>query len=340
MELRGRNVHQLLPVALDAIIKHGKGSPSRNGPVLTIDEPVTIRYDRPVERVLFHAQRNANPFFHFMECLWMMAGRNDVQLPAHYVKTMSNFSDDGRTFNGAYGYRWRKHFGYDQLLEAINQLKSDKNSRRVVISMWDARQDLGTPSKDIPCNLLALPRISDGKLDLTVFNRSNDLVWGALGANAVHFSFLQEWIALALGIPVGRYFQVTNNLHLYVNTHIKLAEDMAAVLPEPCPYDVEDLEPFPIMSVRPDQWMGELAIILDEGPVPMGLKEPFFRRVALPIREAWDAYLDGDFPIAMRTIGECADPAWRKACTEWLERARYRKARLARAQDSGVSYEE
>ena len=50
---------------------------------------------------------------------------------------------------------------------------------------------------------------------MTVFNRSNDLVLGMLGANYVHFTFLQEYIANCLGVGVGKYNHVTNNLHVY-----------------------------------------------------------------------------------------------------------------------------
>lgn len=339
--IKARNAHQMLPVALDYMLKHGKGQESRNGPVLSLQEPCVLQYTRPAERVMFHEERNANPFFHFMECLWMMAGRNDVALPAKYVKNMNSFSDDGVTFNGAYGYRWRVHFGKDQLLEAVNALRKDKNDRRVVIQMWDARHDLGLQSKDLPCNVLMLPRVVDGALDLTVVNRSNDIVWGALGANAVHMSFVQEWLATAIGVDVGRYFQFSTNMHLYVRQHIDLAETLANPEPALCPYEVEGLLPFPIMmKTNPGEWMQELGMLLDEGTKVIGLKEPFFRRVAVPLMDAWTSYQDDDFALASRAAFEIQDPAWCKACREWLDRRRYKKARLERAQDSGVVYDQ
>lgn len=52
-------------------------------------------------------------------------------------------------------------------------------------------------------------------LDMTVTNRSNDLVWGMLGANYVHFTILQEYMATRLGVEVGRYYHMSNNLHVY-----------------------------------------------------------------------------------------------------------------------------
>ena len=51
----------------------------------------------PCERVLLYPERNANPFFHLYESLWMLAGRNDVAGPARYAKNMNNYSDNGVT---------------------------------------------------------------------------------------------------------------------------------------------------------------------------------------------------------------------------------------------------
>jgi hypothetical protein len=121
-------------------------SSSRVGDVLLIDEPVIITYKRPLQRVLFNPWRDCNPFFHLFESLWMLAGRNDVAPLAYFNSKISDIaSDDGQTFNGAYGYRWRHtetHYegsGYDggivstpidQLAIIIDQLKQKPDSRR------------------------------------------------------------------------------------------------------------------------------------------------------------------------------------------------------------------
>ena len=127
---------------------------------------------------------------------------------------MKNFSDDGKVFNAAYGHRWRKHFGTDQLLDVINLLKQDISTRQAVIQMWDV-EDLVKDTCDKACNTQLIFDTRNNKLNMTVFNRSNDVWWGAYGANAVHFSFLQEVIARAIDYPLGEYRQVSNNFHLY-----------------------------------------------------------------------------------------------------------------------------
>ena len=111
--LRVRNVNHALPLGLTLLYDNGVARKSRAGNVIEYPEPVTTVYSRPRERVLFGYERNANPFFHFMEGLWMLDGRNDVKGVASYVKRMETYSDDGKILQGAYGHRWRNHFGID-----------------------------------------------------------------------------------------------------------------------------------------------------------------------------------------------------------------------------------
>ena len=145
----------------------------------------------------------------------MLSGSNNVDFPASFAKQIREYSDDGTTLNGAYGFRWRYYWDYDQLEQIIYMLKNDSTTRRAVLSMWDPQHDLEYDSVDTPCNTHIYFRTVGGRLDMTVCNRSNDLVWGMLGANIVHMSILQEYIANATGLPVGTYHQFTNNLHVY-----------------------------------------------------------------------------------------------------------------------------
>lgn len=231
LSINVRNVNEGLSVALTKLYDYGVERPSRNGPVLAFPFPVTTTYSKPAERVLFSTLRNANPTFHLMEALWMVAGRRDVAFPATFVKNMRSFSDDGKTFWGAYGHRWREFFGWDQIAAAISELKTNPQSRRVVVSMWNG---MGSTTAhhgevdpdfivgqrgglDVPCNTHIYFDRRDGNLNMTVCCRSNDIIWGCYGANAVHMSFLQEYMAAAIGCPVGWYAQMSNDLHLYLD---------------------------------------------------------------------------------------------------------------------------
>lgn len=231
-----RNAHQALPKATLLLQRRGVARGSRNGDVLVMRDPVTTRYAKPLERVVFWPERDANPFLHLYESLWMLAGRDDVAPLARYAKRMLSFSDDGVTLRGAYGRRWRDWFQattqagdtsslrsvpakVDQLAVIARRLCADETDRRCVLQMWEAESDLDVDTKDAPCNVIAtLQRGVFGELNLVVFCRSNDIVWGAYGANAVHFGFLLEYLAAKIGCSVGTYHQVSVNWHGYKET--------------------------------------------------------------------------------------------------------------------------
>ena len=364
-------------------------SPSRNGNVLVIEEPVTITYSHPRERVLFNAARDANPFFHVYESLWMLAGRNDVDAVAYYAKQMWEYSDDGTTLNGAYGYRWRAADGgtfphpnieqpgddrvgsvwakmapTDQLEILINHLKADPTSRRAVLQMWNVEDDLlkigkGAPaySKDVCCNLsvMFLIRTESARdegyqgppdtygmkitpyLDMTVINRSNDLVWGSLGANVVHFSFLQEYVAAALGVQVGRYHQFSNNLHAY-EWNWKPDEWLADTTVD----HYTGNSPNGSWPLAGPDGIGSFPLVRDRAAFDHEVKdfveyhkddrmfscgqvvrwaEPFLNEVAQPLCLAWHAH-KRKTGTADQWASKCLAADWRLAALAWLQRRR------------------
>jgi hypothetical protein len=334
--IKARNAHQALPEILYQLRLHGVTNDSRNGPVLRFPGPCTVIYEKPLERVVFWPQRDANPFFHVLESMWMLAGRNDVAYPASIVETMRDFSDDGTTFNGAYGHRWRHHFGYDQLKAIAHNLRYNLDDRRQVLSMWDGKHDPGhaeAGSKDVPCNTHAYFTVVEGKLDMMVCNRSNDIVWGALGANCVHFSYLQEYMANAIGVPVGRYWQVSNNMHLYVERHEKLLSELSryaaiqgdgvAMYRRYCPYEAGKVRAMEA-GWNQEQFDSEVPFFL-EGEGAMGIRSAVLRRVAGPLSVAIREYQSLDAPdrfdAALEKI-ETMDKGldWRVAASEWVVR--------------------
>ena len=327
MELRVRNVNDALPAVLGLLQQAGSSRDSRNGPVTLFDGPVLTIYEEPRERVLFNSARDANPFFHLMESLWMLAGRDDVKFVQRFVKRMKTFSDDGKTLHGAYGKRWISWFGHDQLAWAIEQLRADPLSRRVVVQMWDGAVDplkASAGGKDVPCNTQLMFKTGiDGRLDMTLVNRSNDIIWGAYGANAVHFSYLHEFIASAAGLPMGRMFQFSNDFHAYHATMDPLITKGVMDEMGHNPYAEGEVEPFPLMSTPVERWREDLSVFMDVGPTP-GLRDPFFRRVAIPMWVAHEAYKASDgperFANAREALVNCKATDWRRAAEEWLGR--------------------
>lgn len=327
LSIKARNVQQALPEILYQSRLHGVEDDSRNGKVFLFPEPVSVCYEKPMERVLFWKERDANPFFHLFESLWMLAGRNDVPFLTQFIKRMTDFSDDGKTFHGAYGYRWRKCFGMDQLAKIIEALKNNPKDRRQVLQMWESKIDLGRQGKDVPCNIIAtFQRKPSGELDMVVYNRSNDTILGALGANVVHFSILQEYIAAGIGCPVGRYWQVSSNMHIYDNQDLEKIKELADLAADGYrnqasldPYEFGSVNITPIVDLDLKTWNQDLEMWF-ENPNMIGLRSKFFRRVAVPMFNAHKAYKNKDIVGAYEILEQCTDGDWKVACKEWLDR--------------------
>lgn len=325
-DLRGRNVNHVFWPAIKSLYGNNIRRSSRVGSTLEWYGVWNTTYTHPEERVLFDATRNCHPFFHLMESLWMLAGRRDVEYVAQFVKRMREFSDDGRVFNGAYGYRWRSAFDFDQINHAITALKNDPNSRRVYVGMWNPFEDMEAKSKDIPCNVGIHFYVRDERLTMTVFNRSNDLIWGAYGANVVHMSMLQEYVASCVGLPVGGYSQISSSMHIYVDrpdTKKILEESRKKGYFIDDPYESGLVKPFPMVNTSKKNWDRELMLFM-EAPMANGFDDPFFSRVAKPMYMAWAhqkiSQNSHRFDEARDILYQCAASDWRKAALDWITR--------------------
>jgi thymidylate synthase len=319
--INARNVNAALHEAVYALSTQGLRTQSRNGDVLVFPEPVTTVYANPRERVLFLAERDANPFFHLYESIWMLAGRKDVYSMTSLVKRMVEFSDDGATLPASYGWRWRSHFGEDNLLRVIRELKERPDSRRAFLPMWDPVDDGFDPHrKDYPCNVGVAFQLSAGILRMTVFNRSNDMIWGAYGANAVHMSFLHEYVAAHLNALIGPYTQVSDNMHSYVDVEsTKKTFAGIFVRNQACdPYHQGIVVPTRITEI------GMFDIDLQRFPLdpycPMEFVSPWMQTIFAPMMRAWQDYKHLRDPIkAMSHINE-EGIDWFLAGREWLAR--------------------
>lgn len=209
-----RNTNHLAALIYPAFEQKGIREESRNGPVLRLPNVTTVQITSPAERVHFCPVRNCNPFFHIFEAMAMFVPINDALFMSFFAKNMLNFVDEGEQgFNAFYGTRMNAD---NQFEKAIEHVRQDKSTRRAYVDLWD-KADLSKISKDYACNLGMLFHCNaDGSLGMTTFNRSNDAIWGYVsGANIVHFSFFQEYVALALGRPVGPWNHASANMHVY-----------------------------------------------------------------------------------------------------------------------------
>ena len=160
-----------------------------------------------------------NLAFALAEVVWIMNGRRDLAFLEYWNSEYRKYVGPGPELHGAYGYRLRHHLRIDQLERAYRALKHEADTRQVVLQIWDSSIDIpsvdGAPAdRDIPCNVLAMPKIRDGKLEWLQIIRSNDMFLG-VPHNFVQFTCLQEILAGWLGVECGTYNQISDSLHVY-----------------------------------------------------------------------------------------------------------------------------
>lgn len=352
--IKARNVNDAYAQGLAYLLAEGREEATRAGPCLVAPGPVTTLYERPTERVLFAARRDANCFFHLCESLAMLAGRNDAALLDRYVRDFgARFAEPNGNIHDGYGRRWRVAFGFDQLEFIIAKFKREPGTRQLVLSMWDPRgeaidsggidwtcgeDDLRDEVvKTRPCNTHAYFRISREKelidvnmgvrdyvhvnyLDMMVCCRSNDILYGCYGANSCHFSVLQEYLAAMIGVHVGVYHQVSFNYHAY---HDVLTKVGAPELDDR--YTTQGLHPVSLVD-HPQSFDSELSALLtmvdhdqwDEAPRQW--RNDFLGGTALPLLRAHSRWRAGRREQAYEGMEQVWAPDWRAAGREWMER--------------------
>lgn len=232
----------------------------RGSRCLEIPFPVVINLKNPTLRYITISARKWNKYLPFCESLWMAKGLNNLNsLPGRYVKNLYNYSDNGTTWRGGYGPRIRGINGIstdyyisssnqlndlkgstmtntDQLTYIIQRLQSDINTRQAIMQIGDAVKDNLTsqgelkPTKDYPCTRSIQFMMVNGALNCTVYMRSNDLIYGLSGVNVFNWTWMQEYVANILNVPVGEYYHIVNNLHVYEKFVPKL-RDFADISP-------------------------------------------------------------------------------------------------------------
>ena len=328
--INARNVNDALLMGIDLFQSdvNYRVQKSRNGTTYEALEPITTVYSKPWERVCLIEERDANPFFHFIESLWMLAGRNDLEPLTYFVKSMEDFSDDGETLWGAYGHRWFNYFKWDQLDVIVFSLRNNPDDRRCVLQMWDVNQDLGRfSSKDLPCNTHIYFKIRDNKLNMTVCCRSNDMLWGAYGANVVHMSILQEYVATMVEVEIGEYRQVSDSFHIYLNPTWDKVKDLS-INPYTFrhfnnPYDRIEHKHTPLIT-DPEVFEWELKRFFTIPPNDFdlhldGWANPAFKDIAVPMMRAYTLHKEKKYSV-YEALNDIKPVDWQTACFDWIRK--------------------
>ena len=238
-QLIGDNPTLMYFKATEELVKNGD-QVSPRGKLISELRPACLEFTNPYNRVTFLKGRRINPFFQIAESLWILSGRSDVEFLSKFNENMKQFSDDGKWFNASYGERmrmWNKNALHnfifnpiDQLADVYKKLLYDKDTRQAVIVLSNplfdnSKYTIEEKGKDICCNLVITFKIRNNKLNMTVFNRSNDLHWGVFGANLCQFSTIQEvllsWLKASKypELTMGTYNHITDSLHIYLDDY-------------------------------------------------------------------------------------------------------------------------
>lgn len=182
---------------------------------------VGLTINEPRQRWVSSRIPAMNPAFALAEVVWILNGSNESEIINHWNPALPRFAGHGKKYHGAYGFRLRDHFDFDQIENTYYSLQKNGASRQVVLQIWDSKSDFpdnnGNPvSEDIPCNVSSMLKIRKNRLEWMQLNRSNDIYRG-LPYNIIQFTTLQEIIAGWLGIEIGSYNHLSDSLHLYLN---------------------------------------------------------------------------------------------------------------------------
>ena len=207
---------------LDSIVTHGvREKNKRTGSETTAIPGLHFSHDLEHEGFPLLTLRKIPIKMFVAEQIWFIAGvRKTTDFRKNYTKIWDSFTNPADVVTVAYGYRWRKHFGRDQLKLLVDLLKKDPSSRHGVIVTWDPASDGlgGVQKKNVPCPYTFTVNIIGGRLHLHNIVRSNDMFLG-FPADVAGFALLQLILAQKLGAQPGVYSHSISNAHVYENQY-------------------------------------------------------------------------------------------------------------------------
>jgi len=161
------------------------------------------------------------------ELLWFLRGDTNVRyLNEHGVSIWDEWADENGELGRVYGAQWRDWRGangarVDQIDNLITQIKSNPQSRRLIVSAWNPAEidQMALP----PCHLLFQFYVQDGELSCQLYQRSCDLFLG-VPFNIASYALLTMMVAQAVDLAPGDFVHTFGDLHLYKN-HLDQARE-------------------------------------------------------------------------------------------------------------------
>ncbi len=185
------------------------------------------------------------------ELLWFLQGDTNIKyLKENGVSIWNEWADENGNLGPVYGHQWRswpKPDGgtIDQISEVVNTLKTNPDSRRIIVSAWNVA-DLDKMAL-APCHAFFQFYVADGKLSCQLYQRSADIFLG-VPFNIASYALLTLMMAQVTGLKPGDFVHTLGDAHLYSN-HLEQAREQLSREPRPLPTmtlnpDVKDIFAF------------------------------------------------------------------------------------------------
>lgn len=159
------------------------------------------------------------------ELLWFLKGDTNVKyLQENGVRIWNEWADDNGDLGPVYGKQWRQWEAkdgsvIDQITEAVEMIKNNPNSRRIIVSAWNVGE-----LKEMalmPCHALFQFHVANGKLNCQLYQRSADVFLG-VPFNIASYALLTHMMAQVCGLQAGTFVHTLGDAHLY-NNHLEQA---------------------------------------------------------------------------------------------------------------------
>lgn len=176
------------------------------------------------------------------ELLWFLQGDTNIgYLKENGVSIWDEWADADGELGPVYGKQWRRWqrpdgTEVDQLGEVVEQIRSNPDSRRLVVSAWNVA-DLPDMAL-MPCHVMFQFYVADGKLSCQLYQRSGDIFLG-VPFNIASYALLTHMVAQVCGLGPGEFIHTLGDAHLYSN-HLEQAREQLSRPPRALPRLVLD----------------------------------------------------------------------------------------------------
>ena len=164
----------------------------------------------PLDREITASFRHWSKSYAEREWAWYMSEDRSVEKIKQYAPMWDAMHSGDNIVNSNYGWQLNRS---EQLEKAIHDLKTKPGTRRAAVSIFDGKEK-DEYEFDTPCTMGIVFYIQKGRLNMSVYMRSNDL-WYGFCNDQYCFSKFQEYVARRVGVRLGWYYHHATNLHLY-----------------------------------------------------------------------------------------------------------------------------